>query len=76
MRGLGLGIGISVFAVVLYSLAEISLQEVQVVILFTLLGIATTAESAFRWPLTEPEPPGEFVLGPRRFGGRALSGAP
>ena len=76
VRGLGLGIGIAVLAVVLYSLAEISLQEVQVVILFTLLGIATTAESAFRWPRTESEQPGEFVIGPRRPRGRALSTAP
>ena len=47
VRGLGLGVGIAIFAVVLNSLAQISLQEVQAVILFTLLGIASTAESAF-----------------------------
>jgi O-antigen ligase len=57
VRGLGLGIGMAVAAVVLNSLAEISLQEVQVVILFTLLGIASTAESAFRWPRTASERP-------------------
>jgi O-antigen ligase len=48
VRGLGIGIGIAVTAVVLNSFAQISLQEVQVVVLFTLLGIASTAESAFR----------------------------
>jgi O-antigen ligase len=48
VRGLGIGIGIAVTAAVLNSFAQISLQEVQVVVLFTLLGIASTAESAFR----------------------------
>jgi O-antigen ligase len=48
VRGLGIGIGMAVTAAVLNSFAEISLQEIQVVILFTLLGIASTAESAFR----------------------------
>ncbi len=47
VRGLGIGIGIAISAVVLNSFAQISLQEVQVLILFTLLGIASTAESAF-----------------------------
>jgi len=46
VRGLGLGIGMAISAVVLNSLAQISLQEVQVVILFALLGIASTAASA------------------------------
>jgi O-antigen ligase len=64
VRGLGLGIGTAVSAVVLNSLAQISLQEVQVVILFALLGIASTAASAFRRPRTDSEPTGEFVVGP------------
>jgi O-antigen ligase len=50
VRGLGIGIGMAVSAVILNSLAQISLQEVQVVILFTLLAIASTAESAFAGP--------------------------
>ena len=75
VRGLGLGVGIAVFAVVLNSLAQISLQEVQAVILFTLLGIASTAESAFagsgrnRSARRVRDEPGRPVI-------RALSGAP
>jgi O-antigen ligase len=76
VRGLGLGIGMAISAVVLNSLAQISLQEIQVVILFALLGIASTAASAFRRPRTESEPPGELVIGPVARGRRALSGAP
>jgi O-antigen ligase len=75
VRGLGLGIGMAVAAVVLNSLAQISLQEVQVMILFTLLGIATTAESAFPWARQEPEPSGEFGLA-RHLDGGAWGGPP
>jgi O-antigen ligase len=51
VRGLGLGIGMGVAGLILYSTLEISMQEDQVLALFALLGIGAIAQSAF-----EPAP--------------------
>jgi O-antigen ligase len=45
VRALGLGIGMSIAGLILYSTLEISMQEDQVLALFALLAIATVAES-------------------------------
>jgi O-antigen ligase len=51
VRGLGLGIGMGVAGLILYSTLEISMQEDQVLALFALLAIGSVAQNAF-----EPQP--------------------
>ena len=57
-RGIGLGVGMSVAGLLLYSILEISFQEDQVLALFVLLAIAAIAQEAFAPPSAASRPRG------------------
>jgi len=69
VKGLGLGIGMALATLAVYSLLEISFQEVVVLVVFTLLAVAATAESAFGSARTERAPRGELAPGRGRVEG-------
>lgn len=70
VRDLALGIGMGISAFALYSFLDPLLQEVTVLILFSMVAVAATAESAFRGTEEEPRA-AEIVLGPGRTGAPA-----
>jgi O-antigen ligase len=61
VRGIGLGLGAGIFALVIYSLLEISLQEAQLMPLFVLAALASVAQTVY-----SPQPAKRYARASRR----------